>query len=253
MTVMRNVMRPITRDVMFGPLAKFGGGPGSEASDYDGSTRFNLTGGLTGVANGKIGSASFWLNLPDIVGNHRTLAMGSSSRFVMNIIGSSIRATGFNTAGTLILQLINTGASLVADTWHHLAFSWDLGAGAGTGRYFLDGVDRKNEAVYTDDIIDYNQNDDGFGASSGGGQILDGCISEFWFDLVYVDFAVAANLQEFRTAGGDPAPINADGSTATLSQPLCYYPDGDASDNKGTGGPMILAAGALTPCATTPG
>jgi hypothetical protein len=90
---------------------------------------------------------------------------------------------------------------------------------------YINGVEALQAAgqVYLQDgvPIDYTRVDHSFG-SGFGSQYVNGCISEFWFDVdSYVDWSDAAVRAKFYNAGM-PVDLGSDGTKPGFGQPIIY-------------------------------
>lgn len=222
------------------------------ASDWDGTNDSATRGGdLTGIADGKAGSLFFWVN-PDADGVEYTFYEHTSSavlirRTTLNQIDIILR----NSAATIIGRRVTNETVLAAGGWQPVFCSWDLGAST-FQVYFGDTAATFGTSTTTDDTINYTAGDTGIGARiAGAGSKLDGCLSEMLFHTAHLDLSNESNRRILIDAQGNPQNLNANGSRPFGAQPLLYAPDGDPSDNKGSGGNFTIT-GALTACADSP-
>ena len=112
----------------------------------------------------------------------------------------------------------------------------------GEGAYMID-VDDKNEVTLVDLAIDYTQPAWGIGASSVGGLLFDGVISELYFNTAeYLDFSIEANRRLFISADGYPVDLGLSGQKPTGTAPIVYMrsPADNAGLNSGTGGDFTI-------------
>jgi hypothetical protein len=125
-------------------------------------------------------------------------------------------------------------------------------ATAGARHIYVDDVSNLAVTTFTDDTIDYDDNDFIVGAeNTAGTNRWNGCLSEVFFHTSYLDITVEANRRKFRTSGGKPASLGADGSTPLGVQPLLYAPSGNPGTNLGSGGNFTVT-GTLDAASTSP-
>ncbi len=220
---------------------RFPGVEGRLATEFDGTNDWYERGSdLTGNADSKVGTVSGWIRIDggDDTVRRWLFADGAGFSFAIND-ANELAMWGVNAASATILNFQSTGTYTAGPSYHHFLASWDL---ATTTIYvYIDGVaDTGSTSTLADDTIDYTRPDwDVGGQQSGAGAIYkhEGAISELYFDpTTYMDLSVESNRRKFISASGLPVPLGADGSLPTGNQPILYLPDGDASDNKGSGG-----------------
>ena len=232
-----------------------------DVADFDGTNDYqSYAGALTGLADGKQGTFSLWFRMDG--GDNATqrifsLVVGGANRFVISRFSTNvIRVAGLNAASGTILLIESAGTVLAGATWHHLAVSWNL-AVPGSAQLYLDGASSLSETTYTDDTIDYAaatvSRIGALGTDASGK--FNGCMAELWFNDSRVD--LSASLTAFRSSGGFPVDLGADGSTPIGSQPVvyCHIDDGgDVTDfavNLGTGEDFTIV-GTLATSDTSP-
>jgi len=237
------------------PFALFSGGvpPGytTTANDYDGTNDFALRGAdLTGNADAKTGTFSAWLRLDGGDGANQVLIENTSRGFeVLRASANTLEIRGENAIGSLIMRMVSASTYLASASHIHLCGTWDLAVPV--THFFIDDVDDEAAgSTEIDDTIDYTKADWGIGAWVTGGLKLNGCLQELWFDNVFFDVSVLANRRKLITATLKPVDLGANGELVTGTTPLIYAPDGDPSNNKGTGGNFTIT-GALTTCSTS--
>jgi len=222
------------------------------ANDYDGSNDFALRGAdLTGAADGKAGTVSFWVRLDGGDGSNLVIIENNSVRFrALRTSNDFFLIRGRNTSDSTILQIVSNTAFTASSSWIHVLCSWNL-ATPEAHLFINDANDEAAGATETDDTIDYTDTDWGIGAKVDGTLKFNGCISEFWFEDTFIDITVEANRRKFINSGLKPVDLGSDGSRPTGASPLIYATNGDPSTNNGTGGNFVIT-GALTACSTSP-
>lgn len=233
---------------------------------FDGTNDYLARGGdLTGNANSKLVTGSFWMKLPASPGffyiwTSQSTA-SSNPRFGISFDGAStLVLTGQNSSSTTILSM-TSNAVLSNTSWRHVMFSFDL-SDTNKRHIYIDDSDEFNAAsTYTNDTIDLSPaslRDHILGARDfglGAFNIADCDLADFWLDFgTYVDLSVSSNRRKFVGASAATSvDLGSDGSTPTGSAPIVYL-SGETSTwhtNDGTGG-GFTENGALTDSATSP-
>ena len=228
----------------------------ANAVDFDASNDFMLRGGdLTGNADGQEGTLSVWFRIDGTDGSRIAISTTSSSRvnFRRRSTSNAFQIELENTSGTAILDMETSAALTASSTWRHILASWDLSVPV--AHLFLDGVnDEAGGSTETDDTIEYTRSEHSVGATGGGGDKWDGCISEFYANFAeFIDITIASNRDKFRDGSGKPVSLGSDGSLPTGTAPIIYF-NGDSTNfqtNQGTGGAYSVT-GSLTDCSTSP-
>lgn len=226
-----------------------------QSADFDGTNDHMARGAeLTGNADGKVGTLSYWLRA-DGGDSARQWVMYADGGFFASFRESDnkLYVAGFNSAATQLMRFRTNTTITAGATWHHLLASWDLAAG--TLQMYLNDVSDIDITVGPiDGTIDYTRGNHAIGASLVPGDRLNGCLAEFYMNLsTFTDFSVEANRRKFRTAGGKPNSLGANGAGPTGAQPIVYF-KGPASafpTNRGTGGNYTVT-GTLTDGSTNP-
>jgi hypothetical protein len=233
------------------------GGYTTSATDYDGTNDYYTRGAdLTGNANTGAGTLSFWIRLDGGDGaTQRIIGTSTPIRFFCNRQNSDkFRVRGSNTSNTVVLEIISTTSYTVASPggWIHVIFAWDLSTPE-THLWINDSNDEDTGSTTetSSETVDYTQSDYSIGASTTGGQDMNACLSEFWFDNVFIDISTESERRKFIDASGKPVDLGSDGSTPNGASPLIYSPDGDISTNAGTGG-NFSATGTPGACSDSP-
>ena len=225
------------------------GSGGRLATDFNGvSNDYGRASDLDGNADSKVGIMSFWVRLNGNDGVTRYIYTNKNNQFGLIFTASnSFQIFGHNVATTTILDKQTTGiAFTTSTTWKHVLASWDLAAT--TLKIYVDGVDvTAGAGTLTDDTIEYTRTEHSIPAGSSGANPLNGAISEFYFNTAeYIDFSDVANREKFINPAGRPVYLGPTCALPTGTAAILCFPDGDASDNRGTGGDFV-AYGAPTP------
>lgn len=220
---------------------------------FNGSTYFTRGAGLTGAANSKSLTASYWVN-PGLATTVQYLVAaattvgGSTAR--TRILMGSAGGTNFvgqaaATGGTNLVA-INT-SPLALSGWKHIMMSFDA-SDTGKRHLYVNGASDINVSAYTDAVIDYVWSDWSLGARADGATPFTGYLADFlMWPGTYVDLSVTANQRLFLT------PLiraqNPDIAIAALGSPIvgfCGTTSTWHQNTKGYGGAFTTAAGALT-------
>jgi len=239
------------------------------AREWDGATWNRFT-GVSGVADGRVGTCSFWMNVPDVtvVQGGILLAGGDSPELALGLTYDSVN-------NQIILLLKGVGSSstrmtfvsnkVVPGQWQHVIMSWEHTFPIDSAAHMTMYIDGVQITTGGGDIIDQINIDEDLNYQTGswtqGQQALgfpqtnplDGCLSEFYFNTdERIDITLAANREQFRSASGDAVNIGGDGSGPTGSQPAFYAANGELNPNAGYVPDLPVIAGEVLNCATVP-
>lgn len=221
---------------------------------FDGTNDFlSRASTMTGSSDSGTGLISFWCKMDPSSSDASNyyLMRGLSDRLVIYRNTSQRILCSFkNSSGTVVLGFYSTtGQVTAANGWHHVIISFDLGT-ASRWAIYIDGVDRSDTATTftVGETVNWSASTLNLFCNNTANRFY-GYITEFyttnpasWFDL-----SVGSNLLKFRTAGGKPENLGANGSTPTSVQPLIYlHNDYTAFEtNLGSGGNFTVT-GALS-------
>ena len=235
------------------------------SADFDGSNDWmNRGAGLSGAADGSRGTFSCWIR--------KDGGDGAAQRFISNVNGFVVLRISnvnkffmdlTNSTGALAVTVQADTTTILAGTaWHQIVASWDTNFAAGS-KLFKVVIDGVTQSLTVGDAaaafnIDYTRADWAIGGDTAGGNRLNGCLAELFFDTVnYLDVTVPANLAKWR-GGGKPVSLGANGSTPFSVQPIVYqkvaFPSGvpaNFATNLGNGGNWVIT-GTLTLGSTSP-
>lgn len=221
---------------------------GGAATDWNAS---HATRGadLTGITDQRTGIVSIWFRLDG--SDSTNIRMLDSTRFRVERAGPNIiQIFGADSGGSTVLLIGTTGTFTAGASWVHLLASWRLDTSV--EQIYINDVSDVSVTTSVNNPIDYTTGNYAFAGSTAGANKFDGCLAEVFFHNTFLDLSVVGNRRLFRTAGGKPENLGADGSTPLGVQPLLYCPDGDPQINKGSGGNFALASGSIVPCSTSP-
>lgn len=213
------------------------------SADFDGTNDYLTRGSdLTGIADSGRGLLSVWLK-PD-ANNSYILANATPRIRVLLDSTARIQITGQNAANTTVLSIASNTSAVPNGSWTHVLVSWDLGT-AGNRKIYINGSDQTNQTTFTtSETIDYTLTNWAIGSLTNGTAKFNGKMCELYFTspAAYYDLTVQANREKFRTAGGLPEDLGADGSTPTGSQPWIYLRSQVPAwhNNQGSGGGFTL-------------
>lgn len=212
------------------PLARVSGG--LYASVYDGTNDYFTIFNPNFAADGTKGLVSFWVYRTG-GGVSQYFLSGAGGRVVILINADNTVNFHMETSAAVDVLDMDSGTALPANQWAHVLASWEAGVSA---QLYVDDAD---DAVVNTNVagsIDYNRSGvHGVGGSSGGGNLFNGRLAEFYFAFnTALDLDAVANRRLFIDADGLPAGLNEDGSAPTGSQPELYWPTGDPTNEKGS-------------------
>jgi hypothetical protein len=227
---------------------------------FDGATWAWVLGAM-GASDTKVGSVSFWFWMkggnatPQIFLQSTT---GGQNRFTISR-DSSNRIAFFarDASGSTALSYTTATADALTTSmtaYAHYCASWDLATGV--VHSYLNGVSSVQGTPTTANLaIDYTGSQWSIGSANAGNTFFNGWIADFYLNFATaIDFSNATERQKFRSSGGAPVSLGANGSTPTGSQPRIFH-SGDASTwhtNLGSGNGLTIQAGTITNAATDP-
>lgn len=231
----------------------------AEPATFDGTNDYLTRGAdLTGIADGKAGTVSFWMRLDGAAATlQRVFAnLAGTLRFhVSRNASNKFVVTGVNSAAATILLLTSNSSYSTSAVWVHVLASWDLAATTGY-LYINNTSDLAGGPTLTNDTIDYVTASANWavGADTDGTDKMFATIADIWFSTTYLDISNSANRAKFIDQTTlRPVPLGAKGELPTGSQPLLYL-GRDYSNfqtNLGSGGAFTVT-GTLTRGTTSP-
>lgn len=215
------------------------------ATDFALGTYDEWTGSPTGMANSKVGTALFSFRA-DADGTSRSVIHGAGFRLGLEGSNKLILA-GTDSGGVSRFQYISTATYLSGSGWHTVLASWDMATGAVL--VWVDGtqVTAWDTATTTNVALGY--------ANAGNwrdGEV-DGCLGPVWLDPTQaMDFTNSANRAKFITVAGKPIYLGANGELPTGTSPIVFLPNGDGTNNRGTGGNATVVGTGKSLCSSNP-
>lgn len=228
----------------------------AEPVKFDGTNDYLTRGAdLTGIADGKAGTVSFWMRLDGGNATGMMILTNLNNRFlVWREAANKIRIYG-ETAGVPYLSMYSSNTYVASAVWVHVLASWDLAAT--TGYLYINNVsDLAGSPTLTNNNIDYATTTPNWavGGNTPGGSLLNGAIADLWFNTTYLDISQSSNRAKFIDQTTlRPVPLGAKGELPTGSQPLLYLGRDYANfqTNLGSGGNFTVT-GALERGTTSP-
>jgi hypothetical protein len=225
----------------------------ANASDFDGTNDHLARGSdLSGNADGQSGIVSLWFNA-EAGTFQKGIIDTANNRFIVQITNDrTVRVRATNSSGTIILNMESTGTYDAGGGWHHVLAAWNLATPV--ARLYIDGSDvEAGGSTETSATIDYTDTNWEIGRI-GGSANWNGCLAEVYLHVgTTLDISNSTNREKFRSSGGLPVDLGADGSTPTSSQPIIYLHNTTATfqTNLGSGGNFTVT-GSLDACGSTP-
>jgi len=213
---------------------------GAEGRSFDGASDcFTKAFALDDVTDSKKFIYSTWFRLHGGDGNDMFLLNGgdpSPVAFTIRRQNTTNKLLIFctNSADSVILYVTSKSTYTASPAWHHLYLSADLDTLA--LNLYVDGADEKGlVTTLLDDTIDFTVVRWDIGSfNAGTSGLLNGGLSEIYFyPGEYLD---AEGRFKFRDVNGEPVDLGDSGELVTGTSPACFFPDADATNNRGTGG-----------------
>lgn len=221
---------------------------GTEARDFDGaSDYYKKTSALDGDADSKECIFSCWFRLDGGDGTEMYILGGDTApepQYHVNIFrttANKIRLLLYDSSFGVVIDVSSRTTFTASIDWHHLYLSVNA---ARAGSYptalalnlYVDGVHIKaSGATVVDAEIDFTLSRWTVAAKSNSGNSeFDGALSEIYFNPG--EYLGSNGHLKFRDARGNPVELGDSGELPTGTSPAIYAPDGDVSNNLGTGG-----------------
>jgi hypothetical protein len=209
------------------------------SASFTTSQYLKTAGDLTGSVDGKAATISFWMKM-DAASDDATvyLIFGHWHLSVRRNSDTRIFIQAQDSGGVDVMTIDTTISILKTTGWHHVLVSFDTGT-AGRQYIYIDGVDQSHGQFMTvDGITDFvNGQEFVIGARHDYADKYYGLLCEAWFTESWLDITQQSNRELFRTPGGKPADLGADGIVGGLT-PLIYLKTAvpNFENNTGTGG-----------------
>lgn len=242
----------------------------ANATSYDAIADYYLrTGNFAGLAAGKKGLHSVWLNT-DYNRGFRQLENGNgyvrSSMWQSSAPGAAdggVVFQGWNAAGVKVVDFLNLHLDIDQGDYHHILYSFDTGANACA--CVVDGQEVPNEGggvIVPNGLVDYplglgEGSTPGWSIACGTDDVLNvfdfsrGCTSESFFHNDHLDVTDPAVILKFRSPQGAPVDLGARGQLPFGGVVPIYYSKGANGINLGSGGDLDVF-GSPSACATRP-
>jgi len=216
---------------------------GIGGTEFDGTADYlNRGADLTGNANGKVFTLSFWCFRDYVLGT-QNIIHAAGEYFQCGGERSKFNMSAKNTGGTTIFGMNTSASSLTADVWHHFLISVDLTSTSRRSCY-VDGVlDSTSWNIYTNADIDFTRTEWTIGRHDSGA-FWNGRLAHVYLDYTYRDLSTKSNRDLFINDDGTPNETGMD----SLS-PIIYLKmkDGETTTatNSGSGGNFTVNSGPL--------
>lgn len=247
MSRMRSPMRDDMRSPMFAPMVgRYAAveAAGLLGSEFDGTSDDGLiTAGLTGAVDSKEFILSAWITASSVVGDRALHGFNGSTRTDELKASRLVNRWQSAAAGETLQSQTDANYGSTFSDYKHILISGNMAVLNDVWMYADDADELSSIGTFNDLTINWERAKYTIAAYNdiGGGRYA-GKISEFYFNTVtHLDLDVEANRRLFNDGSGKPVLLGADGSTPTGSQPIVYCPAGDPSDNKGSGGNLVIS------------
>ena len=218
------------------------GGDVAEGVSFDGSTDWLSKNGLTGSANSKTFTMSFFVYYDGSATTHiysQAPLADSATNIVYLYTDGRLRIQSFNSSNVEILDVtvsLNAVVNKIKNTWISVIASMDMSNTANRYISVNDRIQSPAWDTYINEAIVFTEDaNTKVCASISGSSVLKGRLSNFFLDYTYRDLSIEANRRLFIDADGKP--VDASGLN-----PILYLPMTDASTahiNSGTGGDFV--------------
>lgn len=235
---------PLKNPAWLASATKAAGGFTANTAYFDATDRIFFD--STGIASGKLGIMSFWINL-DAASDGSQLNLWYSSlngyTLFQRLSDGTLRFRIYGT-GHYALDITTTGTITSASGWVNVLASWNMGTA--TYQVYFNSVDAVPTGTCLDENLIYADGNTWWNAD----RTWSGCLCECYCNYTEsIDLSVAGNRAKW-ISGGKPVSLGADGSAPTGTQPRVYLKDSGNSwtNNYGTGGNFSPESGPLTTC-----
>lgn len=231
-----------------------GGGFTPQGVNFSATTALTSGAALTGVADSKVGTISFWFR-GNAGSDSATIRVvdNDQDRFSVSRLSSGVMSIqAQNAAGTNLMNFFQSASTFFStDGWKQCAAFWNTATGV--AQLYVNGTLENGSITPINDTIAYATGISNWLIPNNG---LPGPfdIAELWFNpAVAFDLSVSANLQKF-ISGGNAVNLGTNGATPTGTSPAVFMSGvvGSWNTNKGTGGGFTVSAGSITAASSNP-
>jgi hypothetical protein len=218
----------------------------ANTASFDGSDSLSSTANLTGIADSKVVTVSFWFKQATLPTAETVFDMvngGANRRFRVQLTAAAkVQVDAFDSGGVQILQATSNFVLTTTD-WHHCMVAVDLASTSNRGFYVDGSVDAATWGIYIDGQIDFNMSPSPNVAVGvnlvTGSQSWSGDLAEFWIDDVYNN-----TISDYYCTGR-PANLGNNGELPTGSAPTLYLSRAGsgntwATDSSGNGNTFTI-------------
>jgi len=224
----------------------------ASGSSFGGSTYALRGGNLTGVSDGKQFTFSAWfkpasgtdgqeMQIIDATGTSFFLRRDTSNRLDLIVR---------DTSAAIAIRMI-TSDTYTAGVWHHVMIA--ANTASNTCLFYVDDAvpSFSVDTQPSNQTLDFTPGEWAIGSRTATTSKWEGCLAEVYWQDDFSNLALDRSRLEFILLNGRPAYLGQTGEKPTGTAAKIYAPNGDASDNKGTGGDFTLT-GTLSACDTRP-
>ena len=237
------------------------GGFRVEAAYFDGTNDYLTRGAAwTSSADSSVGLLSMWIKFNGADGGRQEILSwdAQNSKFFRQTSNAFTADLTTSQGGN---QFRGTTALTAASGWNHILCAWDY-TGTPVRQVYINDTDvyalLDGGVVGAGATVDWTATDHTAFATTAASNKLNGDVADFYLNIAEtLDISVSGNRLRFRTAGGKPKDIGADGSTPTGNDPIAFFrlrageSASEFATNRGYGGGMTVT-GSLTVSATSP-
>jgi hypothetical protein len=210
-------------------------------TNFDG-TNDSLTrgGALTGAANSKAFTMSFWMRITGGDGTDRHILTDAASNWFVRLESSNhLRIHGEDVLGSTANLETQTTSTFLAGNLYHVAIEVDLAAGV--ANIYKNGVRQSmNQTTNTNtNMASFVTSNWYIGQYINGSLKFNGDLAQFYFLMgTRIDLTNSANLAKFITVGGDPVDMGGTGTIPSGGTPIIFLNNtfGTFQNNLGSGG-----------------
>lgn len=218
------------------------------ALTFNGAVYLTRGADMTGNADGKAGTFSFWVNIAGSDSAEQTIYASTGGFLVVRrTTAGKWEIEGKNSAGTTILKMTSNTVYDGDSGWTHVAFSWNLASGLGK-LYINNSNDLATGATLTNDTIDYTRANHAIGATVTGTNKFTGDLAEIYASFAaYLDVSSSANREKLISSSRAPVELGTTANGPTGVQAILCLRNAAATfgTNAGSGGTFSIATSYL--------
>lgn len=208
---------------------------------------------FSGNDNSKVGIFSCWMRLAGLPSVRYEFFRVNTNKVEFTIDPSGVLTFILRNAANATAIDMDSSTSLSTGSWQHILASWN--AGAGTGKIYINDVDRTTFNATNNFSIDYTNPPYRIGGFNAFTPLSYFCLADFYLNNdAYMDLTLDSNRRKFISGSGNPVYLGVNGEFPTGSAPMIFLDQAGTSfiDNSGYGGDFTVESGSLTECPTDP-